>query len=345
MSKASASREIKYIRKGLTYTSWITSSKGDLWQEYTGEANGDLGTISPSYTTESNQPTLQLVVMSSKSQNGTVDVSANMITWYINDVVIDPTSSAHKSYFKFDGANLVIIGNLATLTGGVSCVIKASATITADGYTDVVTAAISCSIKKTSGTSSKVTIIAGDSKNFKIDTNDGSCVLAVSIFNNGSYATDSDIRSKYSYKWYKLVSGAWTEFNTGYSVSVKASDVDTYADFKVEVENSSGVAIGSDIAGVWDVSDGYYILPHPTPSDETIVAGSSDSVTYAPVLYSKNPSGTDTVVSVSGYYFTVLDSVGGQVKTSAGAVTTFTVNESDCANYGDVTVNIESVEF
>lgn len=349
MSKASASREIKYIRKGLTYTSYISCDKGDLWQEYTGDGDGDLGSISPDWTNEDNQPTLEFVVMSSKSSSGTVDIAENEISWYLDDVELSFGDNGKDTtgYFYKKDNTLKIIGNLAKMTGGISCNIRASAGINVDGYADTVQATAAVSIKKTSGTTTKVTIIAGDSNNFKITSNDGSCLLTLTIFKNGALV--DDIKSgAYTFQWYKLEGGSWVAVSgtagTGYSFQVKASDVDTYADFKVEVMNANKVVIGSDIAGVWDISDGYYILPCANPTDETIIAGSGGSVTYTPKLYSKNSSGSDTVVDTpNGFNFTVLDSVGG-IWGKATGKSTFEVTESQVAEVGDVTLNIESVD-
>jgi hypothetical protein len=353
MSKASASREIKYIRKGLTYTSYISCDKGDLWQEYTGDSSDDLGRISPDWKDNTeNRPTLELVVLSSKSAGGTVSISSNLIKWYLDDTELTfnatPGEDTTGYFYKNSDGTLKIIKNLAAKTGGVSCNIKASATIQEDGYQDTVTASTPVSIKKTSGTTTKVTIVAGDSNNFKITSNDGSCLLTLTIFKNGAFISDSEVRSgAYTFQWYKLESGSWKKADdgTGYSFQVKASDVDTYADFKVEVSNKGGSLIGSDIAGVWDVSDGYYILPGASPTSETIVAGSSDEnkVTYTPKLYSKNSSGSDTQVSTSGFIFVLLDSIGGIV-TPATTATTFTVTEDMVSSIGDVTLNISSVD-
>jgi hypothetical protein len=59
------------------------SPSGDLWQEY--KKNGTTYTITPNY--EELQPTLQVVVMSSRVAEGAVTISSSsMVEWYFNDV-------------------------------------------------------------------------------------------------------------------------------------------------------------------------------------------------------------------------------------------------------------------
>jgi hypothetical protein len=307
----------------------------------------NLGTISPDWEDQKNQPTLELVVLSSKSAGGTVDISSNLIKWYLDGTELTfssvPGNDSSGYFYKDSSGKLKIIKNLADKTHGISCNIKASATVNADGYQDTVTASTSVSIKKSSGTSTKVTIIAGDDNNFKITSNDGSCKLAVTVFSNGAYVDSLD---GYTFEWYKLSKTSWTKVGTGTTYTVQGTDVDTYADFKVMVYNSGGSLIGSDIAGVWDVSDGYYILPGASPADETIIEGADNNfVKYTPKLYSRNSSGSDTLVSGTKYYFTVLDSVGGSVSSSGStAVETFTVTEENVKDFGNVTINIESAD-
>ena len=95
----------------------------------------------------------------------------------------------------------------------------------------------------------------------------------------------SEITSGLTYKWSRMVNGAWQTLvdQTGKSLTVTDSLVDTTGIFKVEV-SQGGNLIGLDTQTVMDLSDPYDIITNPNPEDETITAGSGGSVTYTPIL-------------------------------------------------------------
>lgn len=340
MSLSSATTTIKLIHKSSTYVPLLQSAAGDLWQEFEG-TQGALSSVVPNFATT--LPELAFVATSGRLVEGiVVPVS---IEWYFNNVklifgsnnVSTNTFSGETGHFEsvpyVGGSNpyfkLRIRKNLVNAADLAPCTIKAVAKIVYGNVTDDISAQYQISIARATGTPFRVTISAGDNKYFTLTSKGDSCkIKAVTYLNSAETTTGL------SYKWYKLVNGAWSILTGQVSSILTVSDtmVDSYSQFKVEVYKDSNL-IGMDTQGVMDATDPYDIILNPTPSDEQIEEGSGGQVVYTPYVVKRGSSqkALDTT-----FYFTFMDSVGIILNPSSAntAAASGTCSEAMCIQAG-----------
>jgi hypothetical protein len=344
MSTASASREVKYIKRSGTY---MVTIAGDLFQEWVDNAGAIK--VTPDFSVD--KPILEFVCISSRVALGEVDIKDAQIRWFMNDTEIEfsnqTSTGVYAGLFKKTTNNgrqaLQILANIATAAGYASATIKAIATVISDTVSDQLQATYTIPIGQRSGNTHKVTIAPGDAYNFVITANNSSCILKAMTYYNG-VAADSSQLTNLSYKWYKLNGTTWAQqSSTSQTLTVSKDDIDTYAEYKVEVyESGATEAVGSDVQGVMDATDPYIVNPYPTPTSETIEEGSGDSVTYAPYIMTRGGTKLSTQPKFDFY---ACDSIGLQCG-KAENVSSFEVTEGMCsAGSGDVTVIITSKEF
>jgi hypothetical protein len=352
MTKTANARNVHFSKKSGTYMTSIYSKYGDLWQEYIGDANEN-AEITPNWTDyeDSKKPVLEFICMSSRTAVGELSILDSQITWYMNDIAI--TFSGGKSTGTFAGLfektvsngrqALKIMKNLVVVAGFSSITIKAVATIIVGNSSDQLQATCPISVSQKSGNSYRVTISSGDDYNFVLTANNSTCKLAAKVYFNGAL----DETSSYTYKWYKLTGTEWEQItgiaSTASTITVSKDDVNTYAEYKVEVYASDGTEpLGSDTQGVTDVTDPYMVEPCPTPTDETIEEGTSGSVVYEPKIV--NRSGV-RVSPTPLFDFLAQDTYGNYLGSASGA-SKFEVTEAMCAESGgDVVVLMTSEEF
>lgn len=348
MSTASTSRTIKFTSKAGTYTALIMSPSGDLYQEYEGTTN-DVTAIYPDF--ETTTPILYFVCTSSRVAEGVADPDA--IEYYFNGQKLSfsggVSTGTYAGYFKTIAPSgdqlyygLQIVKNIAALSGYAPATIKMVATISYGTQSDQIQASYTIPIQQATGSSYRVTIVAGDTKNFVITDKSGSCILKAMAYQSGE-ALSKDL----TYSWEKMGSSGWEALSsTAQSITVAASDINTYGEYRVHVYRAS-VEIGTDIQGVMDASDPYDIDPHPSPEDETITEDTSGNgeVTYTPVVVKR---GTSTKALDTKFYFVVKDAAGVYLNSESDrttAKTSHTVTRSDCAQAGgDVNITITSVD-
>lgn len=192
MSTASTSRTIKFISKAGTYTAVIMSPNGDLYQEYEGTPN-DATAIYPDFTTL--KPILYFVCTSSRVAEGVADPDA--MEYYFNDQKISfsggVSTGTFAGYFKTVAPSgdqlyygLQILKNIAALAGYAPAVIKMVATISYGTQSDQIQATYTIPIQQATGSSYRVTIAAGDTKNFVITDKGGSCILKAMAYQSGN---------------------------------------------------------------------------------------------------------------------------------------------------------------
>ena len=265
MSSASISRTIKFLSKAGTYTALIMSPTGDLYQEWEGTQD-EVTKIYPNF--EATKPLLYFVCTSSRVAEGVATPDA--INFYFNDTKIefsgDTSSGIFAGYFKKitpSGDNLYyglqILKNIVELSGFAPAVIKMVATISYGTQSDEIQASYNIPIQQSTGTSYRVTIAAGDNKNFVITEKDGSCILKALASQGGETITKN-----LTYKWEKLEASEWAEISgeTAQTLTVHAADINTYGEYRCTVKRDNA-EIGSDIQGVMDASDPFDIDPHP----------------------------------------------------------------------------------
>jgi hypothetical protein len=325
----------------------LMCSKGDLWQEYTDEGSTANTNFRPDFSIEENQPTLELIVTSSRTATGETTIADNQIKWYFNDTEINFSSGVSTGTFAglFKRSTtsagrqaLTVTGNIAPVAGYASAIIKAVATILVGDESESLQATYTAQIQQKSGTSYKVTIAPGDSKNFVISEKDGSCQLKAVVYFDGALSSKS-----YTYKWYRMNGTTWEQLaSTAQTITVAEADVATYGDYKLEAY-LEGQLIGTDAQGVMDTSDPYMITPNASPSDESISEGSGSSVKYYPKLCARK---TGAEVSPQPTFSFVARDAAGVIVAQKSDVTVtttvgFEVTEEACAQAGgDVVVII-----
>lgn len=311
MSTASTSRTIKFISKAGTYTALIMSPSGDLYQDYEGATN-DVTAIYPNF--EALKPILYFVCTSSRVAEGVANPDG--MEYYFNGTKITfsggVSTGTFAGYFKTVAPSgdqmyygLQILKNIAALAGYAPAVIKMVATISYGTQSDNIQASYTIPIQQATGSSYRVTIAAGDTKNFVITDKAGSCILKAMAYQSGNALT-KDL----TYVWEKMEATGWVVLTgkTAQTLTVAAADVNTYGEYRVHISRA-GTEIGSDIQGVMDASDPYDIDPHPSPEDEAITedASGNSQVTYTPVVVKR---GTGTKAIDTLFYFVLKDAAG-----------------------------------
>ncbi|MDD3038809.1 hypothetical protein [Bacteroides sp.] len=339
MSVASKVGQVTFSQKSGVYMPAIMCDKGDLYQEYDGESSAPTN-IAPDFSTL--KPILSYILTSSRVAEGVVVPSS--VKWYFNDVLLAFTGNVSTNtlggetgHFKFvpyqagvtNYFGLQILKNLVKASAGASCTIKAVATVTTGNVSDEIQFVYSIPMTKGVGNQKVVTIVAGDDKYFAIRTKGGSVILSA-VARMGA----SELTSGLTYKWYKMGNNAWGVLTgqTGKTLTVTDSMVDTTGTFKVEVYQNSTL-IGLDTQTVMDLSDPYDILTNPTPEDETITSGTNGTVVYAPILVKR---GETTKAKDMTFYFVFMDSAGVILNpsTASTAASSGTCTEAMCQQAG-----------
>ena len=346
MSVASTSRTIKFISKAGTYTAAIMSPSGDLYQDYEGTTN-DVTAIYPNF--ETLKPILYFVCTSSRVAEGVANPDG--MEYYFNGTKITfsggVSTGTFAGYFKTVAPSgdqlyygLQIVKNIAALAGYAPAVIKMVATVSYGTQSDTIQASYTIPIQQATGSSYRVTIAAGDTKNFVITTKGGSCILKAMAYQSGNALT-KDL----TYVWEKMGATGWETITgaTAQTLTVSGDDINTYAEYRVHVSRA-GAEIGSDIQSVMDTSDPYDIDPHPSPEDEAITEDTTGNgqVTYTPVVVTR---GTSTKALDTQFYFVLKDAAGVYLNSDRTTPkSSQTVTRDHCIQAGgDVSVTITSV--
>ena len=346
MSVASTSRTIKFISKAGTYTAAIMSPSGDLYQDYEGTTN-DVTAIYPNF--ETLKPILYFVCTSSRVAEGVANPDG--MEYYFNGTKITfsggVSTGTFAGYFKTVAPSgdqlyygLQIVKNIAALAGYAPAVIKMVATVSYGTQSDTIQASYTIPIQQATGSSYRVTIAAGDTKNFVITTKGGSCILKAMVYQSGN-ALSKDL----TYVWEKMGATGWETITgaTAQTLTVSGDDINTYAEYRVHVSRA-GAEIGSDIQSVMDTSDPYDIDPHPSPEDEAITEDTTGNgqVTYTPVVVTR---GTSTKALDTQFYFVLKDAAGVYLNSDRTTPkSSQTVTRAHCVQAGgDVSVTITSV--
>lgn len=346
MSVASTSRTIKFISKAGTYTAAIMSPSGDLYQDYEGTTN-DVTAIYPNF--ETLQPILYFVCTSSRVAEGVANPDG--MEYYFNGTKITfsggVSTGTFAGYFKTVAPSgdqlyygLQIVKNIAALAGYAPAVIKMVAIISYGTQSDTIQASYTIPIQQATGSSYRVTIAAGDTKNFVITTKGGSCILKAMAYQSGN-ALSKDL----TYVWEKMGATGWETITgaTAQTLTVSGDDINTYAEYRVHVSRA-GAEIGSDIQSVMDTSDPYDIDPHPSPEDEAITEDTTGNgeVTYTPVVVTR---GTSSKALDTQFYFVLKDAAGVYLNSDRTTPkSSQTITRAHCVQAGgDVSVTITSV--
>lgn len=346
MSVASTSRTIKFISKAGTYTAVIMSPTGDLYQEYEGAVN-DVTNVYPDFSVL--KPILYFVCTSSRVAEGVADPDS--MEYYFNGEKINfsggVSTGTFAGYFKTLAPSgdqlyygLQILKNIADLAGYAPAVIKMVATISYGTQSDQIQASYTIPIQQATGSSYRVTIMAGDTKNFVITAKGGSCVLKAMAYQSGQ-ALSKDL----TYVWEKMEATGWVAIAgvTSQTLTVNGADINTYGEYRVHVLRA-GTEIGTDIQSVMDASDPYDIDPHPSPEDEAITEDTSGNgeVTYTPQVVTR---GTGTKALDTQFYFVLKDAAGVYLNSDRDTPkASQIVTRAHCMQAGgDVSVTITSV--
>ena len=346
MSVASTSRTIKFISKAGTYTATIMSPSGDLYQDYEGTTN-DVTAIYPNF--ETLQPILYFVCTSSRVAEGVANPDG--MEYYFNGTKITfsggVSTGTFAGYFKTVAPSgdqlyygLQIVKNIAALAGYAPAVIQMVATVSYGTQSDTIQASYTIPIQQATGSSYRVTIAAGDTKNFVITTKGGSCILKAMAYQSGN-ALSKDL----TYVWEKMGATGWETITgaTAQTLTISGNDINTYGEYRVHVSRA-GAEIGSDIQSVMDTSDPYDIDPHPSPEDEAITEDTTGNgeVTYTPVVVTR---GTSTKALDTQFYFVLKDAAGVYLNSDRTTPkSSQTVTRAHCVQAGgDVSVTITSV--
>ena len=339
MSKAIAQRTIKFINKVGTYTAYLQSSQGDLWQTYSVES-GAYTNIVPDYA--STRPVLYFVCISSRV-SGISNVNGYPL-WYFGNTKLneDPSTPGQGCSTLSSGSingvritdifelvapsagqpyyGLRIKRNLVDVTQGASISIKAvgKLLISATGTTDDIQAQTSVSITPATSNGIHVQILditpvsAGViGRNFTFTNEEETITMRADTYQGSTQLTQN-----LTYQWQSIVAGVWTNISgeTSQQLTISENDVMTYAQFRCIVyENSVQIGIGT--ANIMDATDPFVIDPgvmsgtktilgvvYTLKEDETIEE-TTDIVAYCPKIISRDSGTEQTAFTNQGFYF------------------------------------------
>ncbi len=272
--QASIARSVIFRSKGVSYSAFLHASTGDLIQQYDSEGN-----YYPEITPSS--PIRLLFTATSSRQIGAI--TPDSITYKVAGVTLafdnagncTTTTNNANNYFRRDGADLLIIGNIAKYLGNSSSMIEAIAKKGTDDLYACCPANIS---EYQGGRKSKVSIAPADNKNFTLSSQDDSVKLKAGILLKSGWMYNS---TKYLYIWEiadPAASTGWRCLQVGSgtngTLTLRASQVNTYANIRctvmIHLQGSqvtgdaktftwAGILknniVGSDCVGVLDASD------------------------------------------------------------------------------------------
>lgn len=356
-NKASVSRTVKFISKSGTYSAYIISPAGDLFQDYEDQTTGTQ--VSPSFEDSSSpfyQPLLNLIVTNSRMTNA---VTPADVDFYVGDskIVFDAATGVSTGILSGSNVNtdyagvfkkvvpgsgqlyygLRILKNLPEIVGWASVIIKMVAKVNPANSTkvDEISVTYTIRIQQKTGDTARVMITSPD--NFAITAKGGTCQLKALVIKGGQ-----QINSGWAFTWYQLESTGWVQKATGTTITVNEADVQTSALFRVKA--TAGGEDLYDVATIIDASDPYDIEPCPVPEDETIeedTAGNGQIV-YTPKLVSRK---TKAPVAGAQFNFILTDYAGNILNptTQSTALTTFTVTRADCTQGEDLSLTIIAI--
>lgn len=377
MSKAYAQRTIKFINKVGTYTAYLQSSQGNLWQTYS-IINGAYTNIVPNFAEI--QPVLYFVCISSRV-SGVSNVNG-VPTWYFGSTQLNTGSTLSTGSINgvaisdiFELVNpssgqpyygLKIKRNLVDVTQGASVSVKAvgQLLISGTGTTDDIQAQDAIRITPASSNGVHVQIVditpvsaSVTGRNFTF-TSEGQTIT----MRADTYQGSTQLTQNLTYQWQKISGGSWVSISdaTSQTLTVSEDDVMTYAQFRCLV-SQSGTQVGVGTANIMDATDPFVIEPglmsgtkviegvtYTLKEDETIEE-TTDIVAYAPKIVSRDSGTEQTAFTAQGFYFTYKAGDGtdqtpsglsGQVVANSS---NYPVNYDICQSCGDISVIIESV--
>lgn len=328
MSIAQTSREIKFTNQVGSYSAQLMPSDGDIFQIYKGEETTGYS-VTPNL--EVTQPRLMYACTSSRkleNNQATGQVTPEAVTWYVNGEQLVFSAGVSTNVFNgkaghfkqiVPGSNsdyfgIQVVKNLATDFNLAPISIKGTAIFRYALNYDSIDAHYTIPVSKGTADTVRVTIAAGDEKNFVIREKGGSCILKAIAFNFDGEINPAGL----TYKWEQLTSAGWNMLaTTTQTLTVSGDIVDTNGIFRVTVFKS-GTSLGVDAQHVMDASDPYDINPNPTPADETINNDAAEgqsgyNVTYNPQVVVR---GTNQVVDGCTFAYYIHDAVGNQLGTS-----------------------------
>lgn len=323
MATASASRTIKVIDRGATFTCFIYSPSGDVFQEYDGDAC--YPNFEASNLQQEDKPKLMLIVTSSRASEGVISVSRNDAEFFFNgqkiqfgsnlissglvgNVILDNSVSGAFQIVEEENeqhkrvVGLRILKNLVPISGRASISITMKARVVVGTHADVVQATYTIPITPYTGAAYKVVIAPGNLGNYLITAKGETCRLRAVVYKQGVEVKDND----FTYTWQRVTANGWGVFNGLQNskvkeIDVRDTDVDTQGMFRVLVHKGSSF-IGSDVEMVLDVSDPYEIVCNPNRDEVIDLADpTKQKIVYSPKVVTRGSTS-----GVSGYTFRFL---------------------------------------
>ena len=361
MSKAAIQRTVKFIGKSGTYTAYLSSQYGSVWQMY-----DEVWNCVPDWSR--NNVTVYFTVVSSLVANGQQASIQQSPIWKIGGqqinngtTVVQGWADAFEIIAPSQGNQywgLKIKANLAQRFSGSSTNLYAVGELVVGDKTTSVHAETPISF--TPATEGGVKIIVKDvstpvSKNFTFNVDNENIILKCETYqglaqldDTAQHITDNGV----SYQWQKIVNAAWTNITgaTQQQLTVNERDIMTYGQYRCRVTYASNTFYGT--ADLMDSTDPYIINPGAklmtTDNPPVLIEDGCETiedpntqVMYSPKIVLR---GSDTVPA--GFSNAKFDFAFGD---SAGAIFHSSTNQASdavtydmCLNHGNVAVSIES---
>lgn len=270
--QASIARQVMFRSKGLGYSTFLHASTGDLIQQYDDDGNyyPDISQASPIR--------LQFTATSSRTTGA---ITPDSITYKVGGVALafdsagNCTTTGATTYFRRDGADLLVIGNIAEYLNKVSSMIEA---VAKKGSEDLYACCPANISKYLGGRQKKVSIAPADNKNLTLTSQTDTVKLKAGVLLKTGWSYNS---TRYLYIWEIADATQTTGWRcvqlgsgTNGTLTLHASQVNTYANIRCTVMLNAGNTnytgdpatftwtgiaknniVGSDCVGVLDASD------------------------------------------------------------------------------------------
>lgn len=296
MSESIARVTLTRVPNGVTYQCMITCSTGDVRQ-----LHNDNGIV-PDFTVAANRPVLTFHCLSSAASTGeTYPVNVEL---YYDGTKLTTNASGQTTdgLFKIDGGSttpitVTIQKNYVaqTFLNQADHVLKMVCQLST-GETVQASFPLTSGLLSESGEFVSITDTGtGTSKQpFVVDQNAGTtCVLKAQIYKGGNIIPTP---TGYTFQWQKMGTTGWQNIGgaTDQTYSVNASDIESYAEYRVVVTNSASGDTFSDTQSVMDVGDPYFLAitckdSNGASADFQFAAGEADNSTrvLTAVLYDR----------------------------------------------------------
>ena len=264
MAKIQVSRQVKFISKAGTYTAILQSNRGQLWQSYQGDVTAP-NNITPNYESLTDRPTLNFVVVSSRTSGNTG--LSSMPKWYFGNTLLNQSSVPGSQSGGLTITAAIVVGstaynladyfdlitpdvnngqlyyglrikkNVVVIAQGSAVTVKAVGVIAGANFSDEVQASHTINIYPQTGSAAQIDIldittvegVANVGRNFTFDADNQIITMKVESYIGSSRVDNGASQitaNQITYLWQRIENGVWTNVQSnGSNVTTQTINV------------------------------------------------------------------------------------------------------------------------